>query len=317
MYLRAKTLDDLLRAVLAKLLTTRNRVTPTRGAATEFIGVLLELTNPRARLSRTETKGRLFSSLGELLWYLAGSKNVNFISYYVSRYRAESDDGRTVHGGYGPRFFGMRGHNQVRNVLRLLKKRRSSRRAVIQLFDAADISRKHKEIPCTCTLQFMIRRGRLHMVTHMRSNDAFVGLPHDVFAFTMLQEIFARTLGVELGSYRHAVGSLHLYKRDRANARDYLKEGWQATIAMPRMPRGNPWPQLRKLVRAEAAIRSGKSVRLGAFDSYWGDLARLLMIYRRFKDRNSVSIVRLKREMAARIYDPYIEDKRVGAGIAG
>ena len=59
----------------------------------------------------------------------------------------------------------------------------------------------------------------------MRSNDAFKGLPHDVFCFTMLQEIFARTLGVHVGVYKHAVGSLHLYDKDRQKANQYLKEG--------------------------------------------------------------------------------------------
>jgi len=40
-------------------------------------------------------------------------------------------------------------------------------------------------------MQFMVRRRRLHLLTNMRSNDAFIGLPHDIFAFTMLQEIMA------------------------------------------------------------------------------------------------------------------------------
>src|ERR1700690_496760 len=89
--------------------------------------------------------------------------------------------------------------NQFENVLNLLKELPTSRRAVIQVFDAADNASGHlKDVPCTCTLQFMIRSRRLHMITYMRSNDAFWGLPHDVFAFTMLQEYVARTIGVEL-----------------------------------------------------------------------------------------------------------------------
>src|SRR3990172_6817152 len=121
MYITAKTFDDLLRTVLSKLLKTKNSINPTRGEATELIGVILQITNPRARLSLTETKGRLSSCLGELLWYLAKSKDLQFITYYLSRYQRESEDGRTVYGGYGPRLFSMRGrHNQVVNVLSLL-----------------------------------------------------------------------------------------------------------------------------------------------------------------------------------------------------
>src|SRR5262245_46512518 len=140
MYLSDTTLDDLMLRVFEKLLNSKNVIHPTRGEATELTGVLLQLTNPRARLSRTETKGKLFSCLGELFWYLAKTNNVKFISHYVSRYRDESDDGRVVHGGYGPRFFAMDGqHDQIQNVITLLKKHQDSRRAVIQLFDAGDI----------------------------------------------------------------------------------------------------------------------------------------------------------------------------------
>jgi len=82
----------------------------------------------------------------------------------------------TVYGGYGPRLFEQRGHDQVGNVLDLLRSNPQSRRAVIQLFNAEDISRYHREVPCTTTMQFMVRDGRLHMLTTMRSNDAYIGL---------------------------------------------------------------------------------------------------------------------------------------------
>ncbi len=311
MYISAPTVDDLLRPVFEKLLKSKNRIKPTRGHATESIAVLLQITNPRARLSRSETKGRLFSALGELFWYLAGTKNLQFITYYLSRYRNESEDGRTVYGGYGPRLFSRR-KNQVANVLALLRHSRDSRRAVIQLFEAADIATKHKEVPCTCTLQFLLRRGRLHMLTNMRSNDAFLGLPHDVFAFTMLQEIVARTLKVELGTYSHAIGSLHLYKRDRNGALQYLKEGWQSTTPMPPMPTINPWRSIRRVLNAERAIRCRRKIKIRDFGlhPYWEDVARLLQIYGHFKQKDDSKIMQIKAEMSVRLYDPYIEDLR-------
>jgi thymidylate synthase len=312
MYITEETLDDLLRRVFTKLLKSKNRINPTRGEATELTGVLLQITNPRARLSRTEMKGKLFSCLGELLWYLAKTKDLRFISYYVSRYREESDDGRTVYGGYGPRLFKMDGNNQVANVITLLKNNSDSRRAVIQLFDSADLAEQHKDIPCTCTLQFMVRQRRLNMLTNMRSNDAFFGLQHDVFAFTMFQEIIARTLGVELGTYKHAVGSLHLYEEHRARAKKYLSEGWQPMEFMPPMPVADPWSSIHKIIRAESVIRRGRRINSSDLnlDSYWADLVRLLQIYRHFKRGERKQIVQLKREMSVRIYDPYIEGKK-------
>jgi thymidylate synthase len=311
MYISEPTIDDLLRTVLSRLLKSHNRIDASRGSMTELTGVLLELTNPRARLSRSETRGRLFSCLGELLWYLARTNKVAFISYYVPKYHEESDDGRSIFGGYGPRLFHMRRNNQVANIETLLKDKPTSRRAAIQLFDAGDLAGKHKDIPCTCTLQFMIRRERLYMITYMRSNDAFRGLPHDMFSFTMLQEIIARRLGVELGTYKHTVGSLHLYRPDRPTARDYLREGWQSTTSMPPMPTADPWSAIRRVLKAERAIRHGRKLSIGALrlPRYWADIVRLLQIYWYFNRHDEGGIEQLKARMSDSFFDPYIVGK--------
>lgn len=321
MYIKGKTLDDMLRKVLWKLLKSKERIKPTRGEARELTGVLLQVDDPRARLSLTEIKGTLFSCLGELLWYLSGTNDLEFISYYVPSYRKESSDGKTVYGGYGPRLFNIedkktegKNINQINNVLALLREKPDSRRAVIQLFDAADIAREQKEIPCTCTLQFIIRNQQLHMFTNMRSNDAFLGLPHDVFAFTMFQEIIARTLCVELGTYKHAVGSLHLYDEHRKKAKKYLEEGWQpTTISMPQMPLGDPWPSINLILEAESTIRTknGSQINHSNFDPYWADLARLLQIYKLSKEENIEEITKLKKNMSHNIYTPYIRKKQL------
>jgi thymidylate synthase len=69
----ADTLDDLLVKVFPKILQNGQRVKASKGWNRELSGVVLELRNPLARLSRSETKGTVFSCLGETLWYLAGS----------------------------------------------------------------------------------------------------------------------------------------------------------------------------------------------------------------------------------------------------
>ena len=316
MYIRAPTLDDLLRNVYKKLLSSRNRAKPSRGNIFEETGVLLEIKNPRARLSRTESRGKVFSCLGELLWYLAGTNDLEYICYYLPRYKEDSEDGKTIYGGYGPRLFKTRGQNQVENVLQMLKGNPFSRKAVIQLFDSDDLAIVRKEIPCTCTLQFMIRKNQLHMFTHMRSNDAYIGLPHDVFCFTMLQEIIARSLSVELGTYKHFVGSLHLYEKDIEGAGQYLDEGWQSSnISMPLMPEGDPWPAISVLLKAESDIR-GKIVvdrsSLG-LDPYWADFVRLLQIFRHYKDKDSNGLALIKSirdEMSSHVYNAYIEKQQ-------
>lgn len=235
------TLDDILQSIFPKIISSKIRIENTRGNTREVIGALIELRQPRARLSRTETRGKPFSCLGEFLWYLSRDNKLDFIYHYIQRYKRESEDGETVYGGYGKRIFDKNGINQIDNVITLLKKNRNSRRAVVQIFDAQDIAKRVVEVPCTCTLQFIIRRGRVHLIVNMRSNDAFKGLPHDIFCFTMLQEVMARALGFDLGIYRHFAGSLHLYEDDVESAQQYLSEGIQPTVLMPPMPPGEPW----------------------------------------------------------------------------
>lgn len=293
MIIAADRLDDLLAKVFKRILKDGRSVQASRGANRELFGVLLHLKDPRARISRTEIKGTVFSGLGELLWYLAGSDTLEFICYYARRYEENSSDGVTVHGAYGPRLLRMRDSiNQIENVLALLKAKPTSRRAVIQLFGAEDLTQDFKEIPCTCTLQFVIRDKHLHLLTNMRSNDAFVGLPHDVFAFTMIQEIFASILGVALGSYRHAVGSMHLYDDDLTDVHAYLDEGWHEKVSMPPMAKKAVWPSVKALLHAEGELREGRDVEVSSLRlaPYWADLVRMLQVYRHFKNTQQTEV---------------------------
>lgn len=313
MYLAADSLDDLLFKVYKQILARGTAIKPSKGSAREISGMLLKLSAPRVRLSRSESRGLLFSCLGELLWILAGSNRLNFIRHYIRGYDKFSDDKKTIYGAYGPRLFGEPPNDQIPRVIQLLKDKRDSRQAVLQLFDRTDTLEPHLDIPCTCTLQFLVRSGRLHMLTSMRSNDAWLGLPHDVFTFTMLQELVARSLGVELGEYKHAVGSLHLYDEDHDNAVRFLNEGWQLHRPMPPMPQGDPWAAVESLIAFEKKVRSSRGAIPNpseTMDPYWADLAILLTIYKAGLVQNNQSeIRRLKRRIHADVYSTYIKKR--------
>lgn len=315
MHVVADTVDDLMRRIIDRLLKHGAPAAATRGGFREVVGAMLKLKNPRARLSVTERKGTLFSCLGELLWYLSASDDLDFIRYYIRNYSENSDDGRTLQGAYGPRLFLPYGGGQVDRAIKLLKENRTSRRAAIQLYQDSDLSvkRRFKDVPCTCTLQLILRNNRLTMLAYLRSNDAFLGLPHDIFAFTMLQELIARSLSVELGHYVHCVGSLHLYDKNAPAAREYLDEGWQETLSMPRMPHGDPWHRVRSLLEVESALRTRQTEPdKSDLEPYWQDivlLLRALSLYRRAKSGESTSgtLLTLKDRVTFNGYHPYIE----------
>lgn len=328
MYVQKDTLDGLLREVFETLLAEEQLVTASRGDFKEVFGGCLHLTNPLARLSRTESKGKVYSALGEFLWYMSKETRLDFIDYYVpQKFQKESDDQVTVRSGYGERLQAWRGLNQLQNVVQLLQKHRTSRRATIQLFDATDLEKHYASIPCTCTLQFLVRDDRLHMFVAMRSNDAFLGLPHDIFSFTMLQELVARAVGVELGEYKHCAGSLHLYKDHFDAASRYLAEGWQDPIHMPAMPGGDPHEGIEWLRGVEVSARLNQGERLDSaiqraqVDDYWKDLGRLLLSYRASRNSDTALLARLKDQLHSDVYKMFLfarldaaQDLKHGAG---
>ncbi len=309
----APSLDDLMGEVLRTLLEDRSFITATRsdelGPFTEIIGASLVLSNPRARLSRSESKGKIFSALGEFFWYMSGSNTLKFIDYYIPKiYEKESENG-VVHSGYGDRFFNRFNVNQFEFVIRQLTNSPTSRKAVIQIFSASDF--QYRSVPCTCTLQFLLRNKYLDLVVNMRSNDAYLGLPHDVFAFTMIQELVACSLNAGIGSYRHFVGSLHLYEKHRSKAETYLEEGWQEGIAMDPMPVGDPWPALRVVQGIERQIRQDRLSDLTKtdIDDYWKDICLMLAIWRQIKDKNLAECSKLQSQLKSKFYNTFIDSK--------
>lgn len=272
------SIDDLMNVVLRRTIDEGAHINPRKGAAREIVGAVLELQDPRSRVSRSQTRSALFSALGELVWYLSGHDDVAQIAHYIRMYEKLGVNGR-IEGGYGPRLFGPTG--QVPKLIDDLKSHQDSRQAVVQLFAASDLGNE-KDVPCTCTLQFLLRDGALHLVVHMRSNDVFLGLPHDIFCFTMIQELVARSVGAELGRYVHMVGSLHIYDERIGDAERFLLEGWHTAYPMPSMPDGDPWTGVSALIDAEERIRGGSfdARNLSDRPTYWDDLIKVLLAFR-------------------------------------
>lgn len=179
----------------------------------EIINAVTVLSNPTNNIMKNNLRNLPMKyAIGEMLWYISGSNSLKEIQKYTSGWDRMSDDGETVNSNYGWCISRKFGFDQWEFVKEELIKNPNSRRAVIHIKEASD--KESKDVNCTVCLQFFIRDNKLHMTTYMRSNDIWMGFPYDVFQFTCMQILMSMELGIELGTYTHIVGSLHLYERN-------------------------------------------------------------------------------------------------------
>lgn len=182
----------------------------------EIVDMHLLLRNPKDRLVIcSERRINLPFGIAEWIGLVTGESRVEFFKNFIADYDRFSTDGMTVDGAYGNRLQSGERENQIVGLLAELRRSELTRRAVatiyngtLDLFGGGGVN-----TPCTLSLQFLVREGRLNMITTMRSNDAIWGFNYDLIMFTMLQEFIARHLGVELGDYSHNAGSFHIYER--------------------------------------------------------------------------------------------------------
>lgn len=143
--------------------------------------------------------------VAEWLWITAGREDLEFLLRYNKNYAAFSDDGTILSGAYGPRIASQRDF-----VLQTLRKDPDSRQAVLSIWDRNP--KPSKDIPCTLTMQFLIRQKLLHVIVNMRSSDAWWGIPYDLYTFCQLGNMIAGELNVEPGPLQLHLGSSHLYQ---------------------------------------------------------------------------------------------------------
>ncbi len=189
MIIEGRYLDEILRTLYFELSKSTDTFNASKGKGQDLLGQEVVLKDPRARISATATRGRLISALAEFCWYMAGSADLDFIRFYLPDYPPEGATG-ALEEAYGPRLIGTgefgRSFNQIERVIDRLRRKPDTRRAVISILEPSDLEPGKAEAPCTIALQFVRRRERLHLVAMMRSNDAYLGFPHDVFCFTMI-----------------------------------------------------------------------------------------------------------------------------------
>ena len=114
----------------------------------------------------------------------------------------------------------------------------------------ADGTPADQDIPCNLLSLLKVREGKLEWLQVIRSNDLFLGVPHNFVQFTCLQEIMAGWLDLDPGPYHQISDSLHIYERDEANvlASHALDETPPNTDSL-KLPRTESESAFRELAR--------------------------------------------------------------------
>lgn len=150
--------------------------------------------------------------LMESIWILAGKRDVAFLQQFNSKIGQFSDDGRRFNAAYGYRIRKHFGHDQLVEVVELLRRDPDTRQAVIQIWDEADLTKRTLDKACNLNILFDTRGGRLNMTVFNRSNDLWWGAyGANAVHFSILQELIACAIERPMGVYRQVSANMHLY----------------------------------------------------------------------------------------------------------
>lgn len=240
-YVEADTFTTLYQYVFHEITVLGDRQNVHNKNVLEVGPAVLQLFNPRNRLlCFNKMRNIKRYCYGEALWYMSGSNKLEFIEKYSKFWKHISDDGITCNSAYGKYiFYDMYPtddcwSSQWEYVRRTLQNDPTSRQAVIHIKPIQ--CAPTKDMVCTYVLQFSLRNNKLSLTVNMRSNDFYKGLTYDVFQFTLLQELMAAQLDVELGEYVHIANNLHIYEEDLDKIKVMIESGHAQEEILPPIP---------------------------------------------------------------------------------
>ena len=165
----------------------------------------------------TTKKIHLKSVIYELLWFINGDSNIEFLNNNgVSIWDEWADDSGNLGRIYGVQWRswkknGNKHVDQLKNLMESLKNNPNSRRHIISAWNVGEIEEMALP-PCHCLFQFYLANNKLSCQLYQRSADAFLGVPFNIASYSLLVHMIAHVLNYEVGDFVYTVGDLHLYK---------------------------------------------------------------------------------------------------------
>ena len=212
-----KSIDNIYSSLLRQILLNGVPVSPRGMECKEIISHTTEIDMNYPKISVPEREIGWKFRVAEAAWILSGDNRLSTIGKYSKKIGDYSDDGKYFAGAYGPPF-----RDQLPYILRCLTTDKSSRQAVITIWRPRPYP--SEDIPCTISLQFLLRHDSIHTVATMRSSDAWLGWPYDIYNFSCITAFIALHLDVDIGRLYLTAGSQHLYNKHLDKAHEIAEK---------------------------------------------------------------------------------------------
>ena len=185
----------------------------------------------------TTKKLHLRSIIVELLWFLKGDTNVQFLhDHGVSIWDEWADENGNLGPVYGYQWRSWPSRDggtidQISNLISQLKRNPDSRRLIVSAWNVADVDQMALP-PCHSLFQFYVANGKLSCQLYQRSADTFLGVPFNIASYALLTMMIAQVCNLELGEFVHTFGDAHLYSNHIDQAKLQLSRDFRPLPTM-------------------------------------------------------------------------------------
>ncbi len=175
----------------------------------------------------TTKKLHIKSIIYELLWFLKGDTNIQYLNDHgVKIWNEWADETGDLGPVYGHQWRswpdGAGGHvDQISQLIQQIKTNPESRRHIISAWNVADVD--HMALPpCHCLFQFYVSEGKLSCQLYQRSADVFLGVPFNIASYALLTHMVAQVCDLQVGDFVHTFGDAHIYLNHREQIQQQL-----------------------------------------------------------------------------------------------
>tara|TARA_B110000003_G_C16624236_1_gene524298 strand:+ start:909 stop:1733 length:825 start_codon:yes stop_codon:yes gene_type:complete len=190
----------------------------------------------------TTKKIHFKSVIHELLWFLKGDTNINYLNENGVKIWNEWADNK---GDLGPiygsqwRNWNNEGIDQINELIKTLKKNKDSRRMLIsawnpsvlpdnQLSFSENVKKKKAALPpCHAFFQFYVSEEKLSCQLYQRSADVFLGVPFNIACYSLLTLMIAQVCELQIGKFVHTFGDAHIYINHMDQIKEQLKRNFK------------------------------------------------------------------------------------------